>query len=186
MLLNSSCPAGSNVLAVKVTPEQSLEGENGIELARQLAGLDQLEISGLPRPSEASGYPVRARPERGRVEAGISQQHGCGDDPKSLRRHRSAASGDEPGCADRLLRPEQQHRQAGVGNVVGRDFTSWQRNDQVPAECPTVPKPDQRDRVHAGRLRSAHRTGSRSVVALPVGRGEALSSEIGLQGRRQS
>lgn len=43
-------PGGSNVLAVKITPEQSLEGENGVELADSWLDWINLEISWLSQP----------------------------------------------------------------------------------------------------------------------------------------
>ena len=122
-------PGGSNVLAVKSHSGTASRWSEWRRTRRQLAGLDQLEISGLSGSAEKAGYFVCARQERGRMEAGISQQHGCGNDSKSVRRHRSAASRDQPGCIDRLLRLEQRHGHASVGHFVGRDFTSEQRND---------------------------------------------------------
>ena len=79
-------PGGSNVLAVKVTPEQSLEGENGVELGDSWLDWINWKYLGYQDPQKASGYFVRARQKRGRMEAGISQQHGCGNDSKSVRR----------------------------------------------------------------------------------------------------
>ncbi len=63
-------PGGSNVLAVKVTPEQSLEGANGIELGDSWLDWINWKYLGYHDPQKASGYPIRARQKRGQYGSG--------------------------------------------------------------------------------------------------------------------
>jgi hypothetical protein len=111
-------PGGQNVLAVKVTPEQSLEGENGVELAD--SWLDWINWKYLGYHNPERHLDISFVPDRnaGIWKRGVSEQQRRSDHSESTRGDRSAAARDQPGFADGLLRSKQQHVQARVGHAV--------------------------------------------------------------------
>ncbi len=174
-------PGGPNVLAVKVTPEQSLEGENGIELGDSWLDWINWKYMGYHDPQKHLDIPFV--PDR---NAGVWKRVFLSSTGAVTIRNPYVATdlplpATSPAALTVYCDLSNNTAKPVSGTISRRDFTSRQANDQVPAECPAVAKPDQRGRVHAGRICSTHGAGSRSVVALSVGRSETLPSQTRIQ-----
>ena len=179
-------PGGSNVLAVKVTPEQSLEGENGIELA--IAGW-----TGSTGNIWATTIPQK------HLDIPFVPDRNAGVWKRVFLSSTGAVTIRNPYVATDLPLPATNPASLTVycdlsnntakpvsGTLVGRDFTSGQsRRIKFQQNVQLFRNQTKEIAFTPAELCAAYCGGSRSVVALPVGRGETLSSETGLQSRRQ-
>ena len=151
---------------------------------RQLVGLDQLELPGIPGPGQEPRPRqfVCLRPQCGYLEAGLSQGRGRGGARAGRRQHRIAAAANRFRPADRshdraqLLARTASRRTQGQDHAAqaSRASTSSRRSRLLPGEQREVTfSPDEFD--------DADRRQPRPVVALHPRRAEPLRPAAGVQ-----
>ena len=159
-------PGQSNTLAVKVTPERALQDVDGVELAdswNDWINWDYLGLSSARTQSGSARHVVRARPQRGHLEAGVlesarerwesglrTRQYGtsaashrqrASDDPRQRAQlfHRNACAAC---CEPRSHVPARPPSRRADGHPCRRARTRRSRSPRIDSRSLTYPNPD--------------------------------------------
>ena len=116
-------PGESNMLAIKVTPEQALQDINGVELADSWwdwINWNYLGYQGPDKNPDQRDF-ICVRPECRHLEAGLPQGRRRGRAGPRRRQHRTTATANRFGATDNPHHRPQLLDSAGAGRPAGGD-----------------------------------------------------------------